>query len=237
MDKTQALQNLLNGTASEEEINLLKQALASGEISIGRDVNRSVVIIGSGNKVELTAEALGVLNPERTSEEPIEGKMPYMGMRYFDTADAALFYGREALTRELAARVANEPFLAIVGASGSGKSSVARAGLIPALKMGTVHVITPTAHPLESLAASLTRESESVTATATLMDDLKNDSRSLRLYIRKLLSASGGTNLLLLVDQFEETFTQCKDPAERKAFIENLLAAADEDEERVSALC
>ena len=233
MDKTKALQNLLNGTASEEEIGLLKQALASGEISIGGDVNRSVVIIGSGNKVELTAEALGILKPETTSEEPVEGEPPYMGMRYFDTSDAALFFGREALTRELAARVANEPFLAIVGASGSGKSSVARAGLIPALGMGAVYVITPTAHPLESLAASLTRESKSVTATATLMDDLKNDSRSLRLYIRKLLSGSGGTNLLLLVDQFEETFTQCKDFTERRAFIENLLAAADEDEGRV----
>ena len=233
MDKTNALQNLLNGTASEEEINLLRQLLVSGEISIGRDVNRSVVIIGSGNKVELTAEALGILKPETTSEEPVEGEPPYMGMRYFDTADAGLFFGREALSRELAARVEKEPFLAIVGASGSGKSSVARAGLIPALKKGAVHVITPTAHPLESLAASLTRDSESVMATATLMDDLQNDSRSLRLYIRKLLSSSGETNLLLLVDQFEETFTQCKDPAERVAFIENLLAAADEDDGRV----
>jgi len=158
-------------------------------------------------------------------------KSPYMGLRYFDTSDADLFYGRESLTRELAERVSKENFLAIVGASGSGKSSVARAGLIPAWKAAStaeVYVITPTTHPLESLAASLTRESESVTATATLMDDLKNDARSLRLYVRKLLSAAGESNLLLLVDQFEETFTLCKDPAERKAFIENLLALADE---------
>ncbi len=46
MDKTQALQNLLNGTASEEEINLLKHGLASGEISIGGNVNQSVIIVG-----------------------------------------------------------------------------------------------------------------------------------------------------------------------------------------------
>jgi hypothetical protein len=52
MDKNQALHNLLNGTASEEEIGLLKQMLASGEISIGGNVNQSVVIIGSGNTVE-----------------------------------------------------------------------------------------------------------------------------------------------------------------------------------------
>ncbi len=240
MDKTQALQKLLNGTATKKEIELLKQALASGEISIGGDVNRSVVIIGSGNKVELTAEALGILKPEAISEEPVEGEPPYMGMRYFDTADAGLFYGREALTRELVARVAKENFLAIVGASGSGKSSVARAGLVPAWNAGivesgkrvtgAVYILTPTMHPLENLAASLTRESESITATSTLMDDLKNDSRSLRLYIRKLLSQSGGTNLLLVVDQFEETFTLCKDAAERTAFIENLLEAASEDD-------
>lgn len=239
MDKNKTLQKLLNGTATEEEVELLKQALASGEISIGGDVNRAVVIIGSGNKVELTAEALGILKPESKSEEPIEGEPPYMGMRYFDTADAELFYGREALTRELVARVAKENFLAIVGASGSGKSSVARAGLVPAWNagivesgkrlIGAVYILTPTTHPLESLAASLTRGSESVTATSTLMDDLKNDSRSLRLYIRKLLSQSGGTNLLLLVDQFEETFTLCKDTDERKAFIENLLIATGED--------
>src|SRR5258706_6188148 len=106
MDKTKALQNLINGTATEQDINLLKQAVASGEISIGRDVNRSVVIIGSGNKVELTAEALSLLRSESVPEQIVEGDPPYMGLRYFDTSDAALFYGREALTRELLARVA-----------------------------------------------------------------------------------------------------------------------------------
>jgi formylglycine-generating enzyme required for sulfatase activity len=230
MDKTKALQNLLHGKATKKEIELLKQALASGEISIGGDVNRSVVIIGSGNKVELTTEALSLLKPETKIEEPVAGEPPYMGLRYFDTQDVDLFYGRESLTREMLARVQKETFLAIVGASGSGKSSVARAGLVPAWKQGNergaVHVITPTAHPLESLAASLTRESESVTATSTLMDDLKNDPRSLRLYVKK---SFGETELFLLVDQFEETFTLCKDQAERKAFIENLLSLVDDN--------
>lgn len=158
MDKTKALQNLLQGKATKKEIEQLKQALASGEISIGGDVNRSVVIIGSGNKVELTSEALNLLKPEFTNEEPVAGEPPYMGLRYFDTSDVTLFYGREALTRELLARVQKESFLAIVGASGSGKSSVVRAGLTPAWtkenKRGSIHVTTPTAHPLESLAAS-----------------------------------------------------------------------------------
>lgn len=230
MDKTKVLQNLLKGKATKKEIELLKQALVSGEISIGGDVQRSIVIMGDGNSISLTPEALDLLKPETKTEEQGEGDPPYMGLRYFDTQDADLFYGREALTRELLARVQKESFLAIVGASGSGKSSVARAGLIPAWtkenKRGAIHVITPTAHPLESLAASFTRESESVTATSRLMDDLKNDSRSLRLYVKKTF---GETQSLLLVDQFEETFTLCKDADERKVFIENLLALADED--------
>lgn len=229
MDKNKALQKLLNGKATKKEIEELKQAVANGEISIGGDMNRSVVIIGSGNKVELTAEALSILKPEFTTEEPVAGESPYMGLRYFDTSDADLFYGREALTAELLKRVKNEAFLVIVGASGSGKSSVARAGLIPAWQKenerGVFHIITPTTHPLESLASSLTRNSESVTAISTLMDDMKRDVRSLRLYVKKAL---GETRLLLLVDQFEETFTLCKDLDERKAFIENLLSLADE---------
>lgn len=234
MDKNKALQNLLKGKATKKEIELLQQALANGEISIGGDVNRSIVITGDGNTITLTPAALGILKPETKIEGPIAGDPPYMGLRYFDTSDADLFYGREALTRELLARVGKESFLAIVGASGSGKSSVARAGLIPAWKQAnersSVHVITPTAHPLESLAASLTRESESVTATSMLMDDLSKDARSLRLYVKKTFEE---TELLLLVDQFEETFTLCKDQTERKAFLENLLSLADDDSARV----
>jgi formylglycine-generating enzyme required for sulfatase activity len=205
-----------------------------------RDSDFSGIYTGIKRRI---AKASRLLQPEAGKSPymgllpPELGEAPYMGLRYFDTSDAALFYGREALTDELLARVQKESFLAIVGASGSGKSSVARAGLIPAWKaatIGTVHVITPTARPLESLAASLTRESESVMATSSLIDDLMKDTRSLRLYVRRMLSGSGEKNLLLVVDQFEETFTLCKDPTERKAFIENLLMLADEDAERAA---
>jgi formylglycine-generating enzyme required for sulfatase activity len=203
-------------------------SLAVGDIRVGGN---------TGNiSISNVTNIYNALKEEASSkpEEIVEGEPPYMGLRYFDTVDAELFYGREALTGELLARVQKESFLAIVGASGSGKSSVARAGLIPAWikeysERGTVHILMPTEHPLESIAASLTRESESVTATSTLMDDMQKDARSLRLYVRKLLSNSGNTNLLLVVDQFEETFTLCKDSTERKAFIENLLSLADEE--------
>ena len=178
-------------------------------------------------------------------EAPVPGEPPYMGLCYFDVGDEELFFGRETLTAQLVGRLRQQRFLAVVGASGSGKSSVVRAGVVPALLNGEeladgslppegsprwpVHIITPTAHPLEALAASLTRDSESVTATATLIDDLAKEARSLHLYARKLLSQNGGERLLLVVDQFEELFTACKDAAERQAFVDNLMAAVAEE--------
>ena len=134
-------------------------------------------------------------------------------------------------------------FLAvIVGASGSGKSSIVRAGLIPALKRaqpladGTlppagssrwqIHIITPTAHPLEALATALTRESESVTATATLLDDLARDAAQPGLVrANACCRPNHAPHLLLVIDQFEELFTLCRDEFEREAFIDNLLTA------------
>ena len=176
-------------------------------------------------------------------EPPAPGECPFKGLQYFDESDAHLFFGREQLTAKLVERLRQDRFLAVVGASGSGKSSVVRAGLVPALKRGElladdafppegstrwpIHVITPTTHPLEALAASLTRDSESVRATSTLMDDLARDPRSLHLHVRKILSGSShkDARLLVVVDQLEELFTACKDDAERKAFVENLLYA------------
>src|SRR6185295_20314991 len=78
------------------------------------------------------------------------------------------------------------------------------------------------AHPLEALATELTRDSESVTATATLMDDLIQDPRSLALFLAR---QTPELHTLLVLDQFEELFTLCRDEFEREAFIDNLLAA------------
>jgi WD40 repeat protein len=190
---------------------------------------------------------------------------PYRGLQYFDVGDADLFFGRELLTAKLVGRLLSRGageqgsrgdvtlapllpisparFLAVVGASGSGKSSVVRAGLVPALQGAEgsshwlIHIITPTAHPLEALAASLTRDSESVTATTTLIDDMSRESRSLHVFVRKLLAQAptpspalplrGGGRFLLIVDQFEELFTLCRHEDERRAFVDNLLTAVD----------
>ena len=197
---------------------------------------------------------------------PAPGRPPYKGLEYFNEDDADFFFGRELLTAKLIARLQETllpgpeatqegiRFLAVLGASGSGKSSIVRAGLIPALKSGQplangmlpptssarwpIHVITPTAHPLAALAASLTSRSRSTTASARLSADLARDPRSLHRSALSMLTpdpyplplsridAERKGNLLLVVDQFEELFTLCRDEAERKAFVDNLLYAA-----------
>jgi WD40 repeat protein len=109
-----------------------------------------------------------------------------------------------------------------------------RAGLVPALRWNKqsidwqILILTPTAHPLESLAASLTQESSSVAAIATLMDDLARDSRSLKIVAKRKLGSKDGSHLLLVIDQFEESFALCRSEEERVAFIDNLLTAASE---------
>ncbi len=180
------------------------------------------------------------------ADAPAPGEPPYKGLAYFTEKDAGKFYGRETLTAKLIGKLRQSRFLpVIIGASGSGKSSVIRAGVVPALRRGEpladgslppegsaswpIYIVTPTAQPLDSLAAALTRDAESTRATTTLMDDMAVDPRALHLHALKRVSQNANTNrLLLIIDQFEEIFTLCKDEAERKAFVDNLLFAAAE---------
>jgi WD40 repeat protein len=178
-------------------------------------------------------------------EAPAPGEPPFKGLQYFNENDTDKFYGRELLIAKLVGKLRTSRFLpVIVGSSGSGKSSVIRAGVIPALRRGGAladgtlppegssswppYLLTPTAQPLQALAAALTRDTESLSATTTLIDDLRIDPRALHLHVLKHLSRSSGSRLLVVVDQFEEVFTLCKDDTERRAFINNLLYAASE---------
>ena len=177
---------------------------------------------------------------------PAEGEAPFKGLQFFEEGDASLFFGREELTAQLVARmrdsVADAPgprFLAVVGASGSGKSSIVRAGLVPALRRTTpfsrwlVRILTPTDRPLEALASSLNPQPGSVASAAMLMDDLSRDHRSAHLASARLVGKSTQRGrehkgLLLVIDQFEELFTLCRDESERRAFVNNLITAASE---------
>ena len=171
------------------------------------------------------------------TEAPTPGASPFKGLRYFEEVDSNLFFGRELLTAKLLDRLHESRFLSvIIGASGSGKSSLVRAGLIPLIrneqnKIWRIHILTPTAYPLSALATELTRDSESVTAAAILMDDLMQDPRSLSLFLAR---QNQKQLVLLVIDQFEELFTLCRDEFEREAFIDNLLTTLNQSNNTVT---
>jgi WD40 repeat protein len=171
----------------------------------------------------------------RREDAPANGLSPYKGLLHFDETDSELFFGREALIARLAARLlaaaaTQARFLAVLGASGSGKSSLLRAGLIPALRWSPaaagwlVHVLTPTAHPLEALAHSLRGEARSAASPA--LAALAHSTTALDEALRQQTQLARTPHAVLLVDQFEELFTLCRDEAERRAFVGNLMVAA-----------
>jgi WD40 repeat protein/transcriptional regulator with XRE-family HTH domain len=226
---------------SDAQISRLEQNLRPPDIPTIEA--RFVYALGLEDEPKAVARLLDLAANVRREDAPGLGLCPYKGLNCFEEADADLFVGREELSAKLVERILsltsnsapNEiRFLAVVGASGSGKSSLVQAGIIPALRWNKksidwqIYIFTPTAHPLESLATSLTRESSSVTATVSLIDDLARDQRSLQIFGKRKLGAKDGSHLLLVVDQFEELFALCRSEEERAAFISNLLTAASE---------
>src|SRR4051812_7469362 len=131
---------------------------------------------------------------------------PFKGLASFDVEDAAFFFGRERLVAEMAARLAGAPLLGVVGASGSGKSSAVRAGLVAGLAGGALP-------GSERWARVLLRPGEHPTATLEAAT----------------AAVAGEGRRLLVVDQFEECFTLCRDEAERAAFVAAIVAAAESD--------
>ncbi|MDQ3857936.1 MAG: hypothetical protein M3327_05735 [Actinomycetota bacterium] len=167
---------------------------------------------------QLVVEGLpGTFPPLRVHEEAIEAARlpdyslspadipcPYKGLLPFEPEDRELFFGREQLVDSIAARLTSSSFIAVVGPSGSGKSSLVRAGVVPALQRASraelrTAIFTPGAHPLVQL-------------------------------------DGGGEAALLVVDQFEELFTLCRNEEERAAFIDGLLDRARDGVQVIVAL-
>lgn len=175
---------------------------------------------------------------------------PYKGLRPFEESDASDFFGREALVTQLLDRlrppidvdalpdtqktnplseVNLRRFLAVVGPSGSGKSSVVKAGLLPMLRWGEypgsenwfIVEMVPGLNPLEQLADALRRVA--IHTPENLVALLRSDSRGLVNAVRGILPS--GSELLLVIDQFEEVFTLLEDEAERTHFL-NLIRTA-----------
>ncbi|GBE93195.1 pentapeptide repeat-containing protein [Nostoc cycadae] len=210
---------------------------------------------------QLTVYLSQVRTELETSQPPTNklGANPYQGLLAFRETDGDRFFGRDKQIEQLWQRFRelhdNESavqVLPIYGPSGSGKSSLALAGLIPKLgakplpgsNQARLVVLVPGSHPLESLAAMLARVTTNdptpVSKTREFAQELTQQNNhqeydGLR-RIADVFPDIAVSPLILLVDQFEEVYTLCKDKAERDAFVGNLLCAAAEPSKRVSVI-
>ena len=171
-----------------------------------------------------------------------EPQNPYKGLRAFQAADAPDFFGRERLVARLVERM-NETdhlarFLAVVGPSGSGKSSLAKAGLMPALWRGAlpgserwfVVEMVPGARPMDELEIALTRVAAD--QADHLREQLDRDKHGL-LRVAGLILPADGSELALIIDQFEEVFTLVQNESERQQFLDLIRAAVTDPRSRV----
>ncbi len=174
-----------------------------------------------------------------------EERNPYKGLHSFVEADADDFFGRDALIDSLVARLA-EPvegarFLAVVGASGSGKSSAVRAGLIPTLRAGALPgsdrwfylEMLPGSHPFEELEAAL--QHVAVDPPSDLLETLEASDDGLAQVVGRILP-DDGTELVLVVDQLEEVFTMVEDEQLRNRFLRSLVAATQGPDARLRVI-
>ena len=167
--------------------------------------------------------------------EQLAPSNPYKGLRPFEETDADTFFGRETLVNRLLTQLQNANFLALVGPSGSGKSSVVKAGVIPSIRVGKVEsadhwfiaTMVPGSHPIQELTEALL--SVATDNDAVAFDPEFKDEKRLSRITQQLYKDSQST-ILLFIDQFEEIFTLVEDEAERRYFLNNIAYAVNDPE-------
>ncbi|MER6160378.1 hypothetical protein ABT147_33320 [Streptomyces sp. NPDC001868] len=183
----------------------LSQAAAGGQLPT-LAVTLAYVTACGGNAAEWEARWKQATDDAAGVEEDGEAAdPPYRGLTRFETGDSGLFFGRDKLTADLLDLLRRQRFAAVFGASGCGKSSLLRAGLVPALqhaqdaglRPAVIRILTPGDHPARTHAPLLDAGG----------------------------SGNGAADRFVIVDQFEEVYTLCHDAAERARFIDLLLAA------------
>ncbi len=190
--------------------------------------------------LDTLTESLGDL-VELPTEPPSRNEVrnPFKGLRAFDESDRGDFFGRDNLVQTLVSAMQRRRFVTVVGPSGSGKSSVVRAGLLPRLRAGAILgsddwlyvTFTPGTHPFDSLADAL--QTVATEHLADLSERLAAD--GLVGISAELLDGLEG-DVMLILDQFEEVFTLVDDPEARDQFMRILTDAVETEGSRVRVL-
>ena len=250
----QALRHLLNVEPWREEDHrrLLRVLALDGQVesALVHYANLSNILfheLGEGPAPETHALAQRLRAGEDLTD-PFSSHNPYKGLNAFETVDASDYFGRHREVDRLHRLVRNAPLAALIGPSGSGKSSLVAAGLIPTLltdlpdpdeqdrQPWRIVQMHPGQDPILNLATALIpylpRQLNAVTGRphteagqlATLLADLETDRVNLADLVDTVLAKSpAAQRLLLVVDQFEEIYTLCADPSVRDRLIHLLL--------------
>ncbi len=245
---TQALLEGLNPTRMPQGV-VTNHALSDWVSTALKGEMQQPLFENSGSEIILTRCQPTVLQAAPQEREEI---CPYRGLEYFDEVHADYFFGREEITDQILDKLRTRNFLAVLGASGSGKTSLVRAGLLHKLRRGRAfsgsdrwrtHIITPTDQPLKSLAtafisstANAVERAEQLRRAEMLLSASNNGLVDLT---RASLQSGQHTRLLLVIDQFEEVFTLCQGPQaerDRIRFFNALLKALTEAQEILSVV-
>lgn len=194
-----------------------------------------VALVGSGyGTVEeliralrqaLDCDVVELADDHESASRRTDARCPYKGLQAFQAIDGADFFGRDDLVKRMLRLVLRRRLVAVVGPSGSGKSSLVKAGLMPSLGVGTAPLLVaemyPGAYPFESLERAL----RSVTVLdAAIGDQLLADRRGLSRVLDAMLP-DDSTELVLVIDQFEELFATTGSESVRSLFLDSLVAA------------
>jgi WD40 repeat protein/energy-coupling factor transporter ATP-binding protein EcfA2 len=175
---------------------------------------------------------------------------PYLALRYFEEQDSYLFYGRDEHVRELLSKLELNRFVAVLGSSGCGKSSLVRAGLLPELKSGMIPAaghrwkvieFKPGSSPMQELGRALELSLGIAHATETVAEGPLGIARAV-----DSASLEAGNNVLIIADQFEEIFSYLREEQsagrgteareQAQALVRRLLDAAAESKLHIYVL-
>ncbi|MCU0534530.1 MAG: caspase family protein [Hydrococcus sp. Prado102] len=155
-----------------------------------------------------------------------ESQNPYRGLESYDEEHSHLFFGRQALTEELYQRICKQPLTVVLGASGTGKSSLVKAGLIPYIKKEKKQqwrVLTPM-RPGESPFMALNNLQAQENSSVSLITDLTTEQKvePFSVKLATWIQLNPQLKLLLAIDQLEELITLCRNEQERESFLKLL---------------
>jgi serine/threonine protein kinase/WD40 repeat protein len=241
------LQLLIEGLSNKEIAQRLTVSLNTikwyvSQIYDKMGVRSRVQAIVRARELNLISKGGAVANTMAFATDDFKPENPYKGLRAFTTADHNDFFGRENLIEKLLQRMSDKSpyqrFLAVIGPSGSGKSSLVKAGLIPAIWRGALPTsdkwfvveVLLGSRPLDALEIALTKVASN--HARHLDEQLRRDEHGL-VRVADLILPNDNSELLLVIDQFEELFTLTDDENTRQHILNLLYTAVTAPRSRV----